>query len=198
RLVAVVDAAKALQAAIVEALDAEAQAVDAGSAVELEAAVLGSAGIGLQGDLAAGRETQAAAGALQEALDVFRRKQAGRAATEEHRLHGAAPHKRQVMVEVGQQRIDVGGERQRATSLVRIEVAVRAFAHAPRQVHVERERRWVELHACGSLVRALLDAQRRCRRAGDRSGKMSVHGVVYAPMRRSARVSASPRASMCA
>src|SRR5207342_1370993 len=160
RLVAVVDAAKALQAAIVEALDAEAQAVDAGSAVELEAAVFGGAGIGLQGDLAAGRETQAAAGALQEALDVFRRKQAGRAAAEEHRLHRATPHQRQVMVEVGQQRIDVGGERQRAPPLVRIEVAVWAFAHAPRQVHVERKRRWMKRRASGPLVRAPLNARR--------------------------------------
>jgi hypothetical protein len=33
--------------------------------------VLGGAGVGLQSDLAAGRKAQAAAGALQEAIDVF-------------------------------------------------------------------------------------------------------------------------------
>ena len=83
-LAAVVDAAQALQAAVVEALDAEAEAVHAGRAVHLEAAVLGGAGIGFQRDLAARREAQARAGALQEAVDRFGREQARRAAAEEH------------------------------------------------------------------------------------------------------------------
>jgi hypothetical protein len=43
---------------------------------------------------------------------------------------------------VAQQCIDVGLERQLALGLVRVEIAVRAFAHAPRQVHVQRQRRW--------------------------------------------------------
>ena len=81
-------------------------------AVVREAAVLGRAGIGFQGDLAIGREAQPAAGRLQEGVDGLRREQAGRAATEEHAVHHAAPDQRQVLVEVGDQCIDIGVERQ--------------------------------------------------------------------------------------
>ena len=81
-LAAVVDAAQSLQAAVVEALDAEAQAVDAGSEVTLEAVVLGGAGVGLERDLAAGREAQPRAGLLQEVVDGIRREQRRRAAAE--------------------------------------------------------------------------------------------------------------------
>ena len=43
--------------------------------------------------------------------------------------------------QVAQQRVDVLDVRQRAARFVGVEVAVRALAHAPRQVHVERQRR---------------------------------------------------------
>lgn len=69
---AVVDAAQALERFIVEGLDAETQPVHAGSAVELEAAVLGGARVGFQRDLAARREAETAARRLQEAVDEFR------------------------------------------------------------------------------------------------------------------------------
>src|SRR5690606_21932734 len=62
-LPAVVDAAQALQATVVETLDTEAQPVDARRAVTLESAVLGGAGIGLQRDFAARREPQPRTGA---------------------------------------------------------------------------------------------------------------------------------------
>ena len=146
RLAAVVDAAEPFQAAVIETLDAEAEAIDAGVAVALEAAVLGGARIGLQGDFAPRGEAQPRTGALQEAVDEFRRHQARGTTAEKHRLHGAAPDQRQVEVEVGQQRIDVGGERQLAAALVRVEIAVRAFAHAPRNVDVQRQRRWGKDH----------------------------------------------------
>ena len=116
-------------------------AVHAGGAIMLEAAMLGGAGIGFQRDLEVRCEAQARAGRLQERIDRFRREQRRRAAAEEHRVHGAAPCQRQVVVEVGDQCIDIGRERQRALRLVRIEIAIRTLAHAPGQVHVERERR---------------------------------------------------------
>ncbi|KAG1452868.1 hypothetical protein G6F57_015856 [Rhizopus arrhizus] len=140
-LATVVDAAQALEHRVVETLDAEAEAVHAGRAVAVEAAVFGGARVGFQGDLGIGREAQARAGLLQEAVDRFRREQAGRAATEEHAVHHPSPDQRQVLVQVAQQRVDVGIERQLALGLVRVEVAVGAFAHAPRQVHVQRQRR---------------------------------------------------------
>ena len=52
-----------------------------------------------------------------------------------------SPHRGQHPFEVDEQRIDVFALRQRSAPLVRIEVAVRALAHAPRKVHVQRERR---------------------------------------------------------
>ena len=50
------------------------------------------------------------------------------------------PRRRQRALEIGDQRIHVGGVGQRLAQLVRIEVAVRALPHAPRDVDVERER----------------------------------------------------------
>ncbi|MCW0416884.1 hypothetical protein NB689_002638 [Xanthomonas sacchari] len=137
---AVVDAAQPLQGRVVEALDAEAQAIHPGRQVAVEAAMLGGAGVGLQGDLQARREAQPGAGRLQEAIDRLGRKQAGRTAAEEHAVDYAAPDQRQVLVQVADQRIHIGVERQRALGRMRIEIAVRAFAHAPGQVHVERQR----------------------------------------------------------
>src|SRR3546814_7723442 len=93
----------ALQATVVETLDAEAQAVHAGGAITFEAAVLGGAGIGLQGDLATRGEAQAAAGLLQEGVDRLGREQRWRAAAGEHRQHRAPQGQRQVVVEVGDQ-----------------------------------------------------------------------------------------------
>src|SRR5690606_3355997 len=158
---AVVDAAQPLQAAVVETLDAEADPVHPGGAVVLEAAVFGGAGVGLERHLQAGREPQPGAGALQEAVDLRRWKQAWRAAAEEHAVHGAAPGQRQVVVEVGQQRVDVAVERQRPARLVRVEVAVRALAHAPGQVHVQRQRRWAQ-HRPGGASSAGSMSTRGC------------------------------------
>ena len=142
RLAAVVDAAQPCQAAVVETLDAEAQPVDAGLPVVPEASVLGGAGVGLECDLGIGREAQARRGAFEEPGDRRGRKQARRTAAEEHAVHRAAPDQRQVLIEIGQQRIHVGIERRRAAlEFVRVEIAVRTLSHAPGQVHVQRQRR---------------------------------------------------------
>ena len=110
RLGAVVDPPQPLQAAVIEALDAEAEPVDAGGQVVGEAAMLGGAGVGFQGDFQARHEAQAGGRALQEAVDGSWREQAGSAASEEHGVHGAAPGQRQVVVKVGQQGVNVGVE----------------------------------------------------------------------------------------
>lgn len=148
---AVMDAPQALQGGVVETLHAEAQPVDPGRTVPVETPVLGGPGIGFQGDFQIGRKAQARGGGLQEAIDRFGRKQAGRAAAKEHRVHHAAPHQRQVRIQVADQRIHVVVERQRALGRMRIEIAVRAFAHAPGQVHVQRERRRDQVGHSGVL-----------------------------------------------
>src|SRR5690606_27370830 len=125
------------QAAVVKALDAEAEAIDPGRQVVGKAAVLGCARVGFQGDLEAGHEAQAGGGTLQEAVDGGGREQAGGAAAEEHGVDGAVPGQGQVVVEVGEQGVDVGVEGEFAAGLVRVEVAVGAFADAPGEVDVE-------------------------------------------------------------
>ncbi len=147
-LAAVVDAAQAPERVVVEGLDAEADAVHPGRAVAVEAAVLGGAGVGLQRHFQVRREPQPRAGLLQEAVDRLGREQAGGAAAEEHAADHPAPDQRQVLVQVADQRVDIGVERQRALAGMRVEIAVRAFAHAPGQVHVQRQGRWHQPHRC--------------------------------------------------
>jgi hypothetical protein len=138
----VMHAAQGLQVRVVEALDTERQARDAGIAVGAEAVALEGAGIGLERDLAAGLQLQPRAQVAHQPFDGGGREQAGRAAADEHAVHGAAPHQRQRGIQVGQQRVEVAVERRLARChLVRVEVAVRALAQAPRQVHVDRQRR---------------------------------------------------------
>ena len=90
---------------------------------------------------ASGLERQARAHAGEQRVDRFRREQARRAAADEHAGQPPAPDRGQQRFEVEQQLLDVCLLRQLARALVRIEVAIRALAHAPRDVHVERERR---------------------------------------------------------
>ena len=147
-----VDAAQPAQLVVVEALHAERDAVDARREIAVETAVLDRAGVGLQGDLGVVGQRQPFAYAVEQARDQFRREQAGRAAAEKDADDGA-PFKcggevGAVGVEVGQQVVDVGGVGRRlAAQTVRVEVAVRAFLHAPRHVHVQRQRRGDQAHA---------------------------------------------------
>jgi hypothetical protein len=141
RLVLVVDAAQRLQMPAVEALDADRQAVDAAGAVGLELLGLEGAGIGFHRDLGVDLQRQQRAHVGQQAVQRCRRHQAGRAAADEHRVDLAAPDQRQRLFEVGAQRVQVGLLRHRAVRFVRIEIAVRALAHAPGPVDVQRQRR---------------------------------------------------------
>ena len=58
-----------------------------------------------------------------------------------HRLDAPSPYRRQCELEIGDQSIDVLCLGHVAAALVRVEIAIRTFFHAPRNVHVERERR---------------------------------------------------------
>ena len=96
---AVVHAADGLQMLVVEALHADRQARHAGGAVGAEAVALEGAGVGLERDLAIGRELQACAQVADQAVDASGRKQAGRTAADEDAVHrcgprsAAAPHR---------------------------------------------------------------------------------------------------------
>ncbi len=136
----VVDAPQRLEMARVEALDAERDARHARFAETGELARLHRTGIGLQGDFRARYQLRQRAHAGQDAVDPRRRKQAGGAAPEKYRMDPAPPDVGQRAFQVKQQRVDVGGLGD-ALRRVRIEIAIRALLHAPRQVDVERQRR---------------------------------------------------------
>jgi hypothetical protein len=126
----------------VEALDANRQPVHAAHAKLRELVGFERAGIRFERDFGVGIERQQRAHVGQQPIESFRRHQTRRPAADEHRMHLPAPHERQRLFEVAAQRVEVIvlGE-SAALRLVRVEIAVRALAHAPREMHVERERR---------------------------------------------------------
>src|SRR5690606_36251425 len=117
------------------------EAVDPGLAERREPRGIGGAGIRFERDLGVWGETRLGAHAVEQARDRGTREEARRAAAQKHGLDRPALRERYFRTQVAQQRVDVVDVAQRAARLVRIEVAVRALADAPRQVHVERERR---------------------------------------------------------
>jgi hypothetical protein len=125
----------------IEALHAEREAVDAGREESRELLPLEGAGIGFERDLRARHDGQPRADAAEQAVDRVGGEDARRSAADEHADDLAAPYERQRALEVLQQRVDVLRLGNVAACLVRVEVAVRALAHAPRDVHVQRQRR---------------------------------------------------------
>src|SRR4051794_35099828 len=94
-------------------------------------------------------------------VDGLRREEARRATADEHAHEPPSPHRRKQRLEIGDELGHVFTLGQRLGALMRVEVAVRAFAHAPGDVHVQRERRQDrELYAPGAL-----NADRRHARA---------------------------------
>jgi len=141
RLAVVVDAAERLEMARIEALDADRQPVDARRAEHLEFLRLECAGVRFERDLGVDSERHARAHRADDLLDACRREHARRAAAEKHAVDLAAPYQRQRGLKIGDERVDVTLLGNRLARLVRIEIAIRAFAQAPRNVDVERERR---------------------------------------------------------
>ncbi len=115
------------------------------------------AGVRLHRDLGVGQHAQPRAHRAEQQVDRPGREQARRAAADEDALNRSAPDQRERGLEVRDQRVDVaaleigrdptlrrlarGTRIDTGAQFVRIEVAVRALANAPRKVQVERERR---------------------------------------------------------
>jgi hypothetical protein len=136
-----VDAAELLEHSLVEALDADGEAVHAGVTESAKAASLHRARICLQRDFRARLYRDAGANAREQRVDGLRGEQARRPATDENAGEPPAPHRWQQLFQVGEQALDVLVFRQGAGALVRVEVAIRTLAHAPRDMDVKRERR---------------------------------------------------------
>ncbi len=140
RLATTVNATDFAEHAVIETLYADGQAIDPGRAELAETTLFNGAGIGLQRDFHIRLAAQTRADAGEQTVNGFRRKQARRAATDENAADDAPPHRRQFQVEISQERIDVLTFGESRTGLMRIEIAIRAFTHAPGNVHVECER----------------------------------------------------------
>ena len=101
--------------------------------------MLDRARIGFKRDLDVACEIEPRGDAVEQARDFVRREQTRRAAAKKYTLQHAALREWQILIEISQQRIDVLALRQRARRVVRIEIAVRAFAHAPWDMDVKRK-----------------------------------------------------------
>jgi hypothetical protein len=122
---------------VVEALDAEAEAIDAAGAEGAQRFEIGVAGIALQGDLGLRLDPEDPAGRLQQAPHLGRLHQAGRAAAEEDAVHALAEGG--VLAELALDRRQVDVDTVEAAGLA-VEVAVRADRQAEREVHVQCNR----------------------------------------------------------
>ncbi len=145
----------------VETLDANRQAVDSAGRIAAEFFCLEGAGVGLHGDLGAGFERQQAADVGHQSIQPLRRHQARRTAADKNRHDPAAPYQRQRLLQISPQRIKIRALGQLATGLVRVEVAVRTLAHAPGEMHVQRQRRQGRQVQDAGLQVAVDDAPRR-------------------------------------
>src|SRR5690348_1053448 len=119
-------------------------AVDACRPVFRESTALYRAGICLQGHLEVGCQCEMPLGGLEERRHCARGKQARRAAAEKDADHLAAGDLRRLCREIALQSLDVATLLELAMQGMRVEIAVRAFAHAPRKMHIKRERRGFE------------------------------------------------------
>src|SRR5438094_874639 len=150
-----VDAAESREHAIVKALHADRDAVHARLPEAGEARRFDRARIRFERDFRARLERQARAHAGKQRLDRSGREQARRAATDEYADDASSPHGRKKIFKVIDQLPNVLALGELTAALVRVEVAVRAFAHAPGDVNIERERRQ-ELHAAIISIAILL------------------------------------------
>jgi hypothetical protein len=135
----VVDATQGPEVNRVETLDPQGQAVHAGLPEPPETGHLEGARVRLQGDFRQRRHSQQGAQAHQQAVDGFRREQAGGTASDEDAGDLAAPDLGHGLFQIPEQRVQVAGFRDVVARGVGIEVAVGALAHAPGDMDVQTQ-----------------------------------------------------------
>src|SRR5579863_126145 len=135
------DATEGCESRRIETLRAEGDARNARAAVLAEYAALDRARVCFQRDLGIRREPQLRTRALEHAADGARREQARGPAAEEHRAHLAAADRGRLRGKIARETLHIGLFGEFPVQRVGVEIAVRALAHAPGKVHVERQRR---------------------------------------------------------
>ena len=124
------DAPQTLQRGIVETLHADGKARDTCVFKPLKLLFFKCAGVGFERDFGLRLQLYQRTHAVKQAVYRGRLKQAGRAAADKHGVNRTPPN-------VGQ----FAFFGQAVFGLVGIEVAIRAFAHAPRDMDIERQGR---------------------------------------------------------
>ena len=144
RLRAVVNAPDAGKRGVVKTLHAQRETIDAGIAKGTKTRRFHRAGVGFQGDFHVRCQPEFVISGVQQAGDVGGVKQTGRAAAEKHGLDAPPAQFFGGQMQIGQQRGEIARlhvlRQVCAVQRVGVEIAIRAFAHAPGQVHVERKR----------------------------------------------------------
>jgi hypothetical protein len=139
-LISIMDAPQRFQMRLVKTLYAQRQSVHTGIAKALEFIRLDRAGIGFQRNFGIDIQRQQHAHRAENSIHRLRRKQAGRTAADKHAVYLAPPDQWQRHFQVANQRIDIGCFRHFTARLMRIEIAVGTFAHAPGNMDIQRQR----------------------------------------------------------
>src|SRR5271168_2726220 len=133
------NAAQYLECIRVKALRTQRHAIDARLGIALELAALYRPWVRIQGDFRAVRELNPLLERADQAGELGRSEQARRPAAKKYAVDPAPRHACCLGLEIPDQRVDIRDVGLAGLQLMRIEIAVRAFAHAPRHVHVQRE-----------------------------------------------------------
>ena len=175
RCAIVMDPADPLQHPRVKALHPERQTVYPGLTKTGKALRFKGTGVGLERNLGVWNQAYPRPDAGDQALDRLGRQEARSPTAEKDGVYGPPPDHRQRQLKISQHRIHKRLSRNLSVRtrpclwprLMRIEVAIRALTHAPRDVHVERQRRKrFEANRPRSRVR-----NSACNRARDRDDR---------------------------
>ncbi len=148
------DAPQRVQHPVVETLCAEGQPIDAGAEIAGRIAALHGAGVRFQRYLCAVGQPELPGDPVQQPPDLVWREQARRAAPQEYADQFAAPGTGGLERQVRLEGAEIPRPRRIVTGSVGIEVTVGALAHAPGQVHVQRQRHASAVHQISCSLRA--------------------------------------------
>ena len=149
----IVNAPEALQALVRKTLNPERESIDTRRTEALELRFVRRAGVGFERDFGILRHGPDRAHAREKPLERLSRHEARRAAPEKDRFDGAAFGGLGPGGQVDEHRLDVARLVKTRGRPVRIEVAVRALAHAPGPVEIERHGRKARSFRLERLVR---------------------------------------------
>lgn len=125
----------------VETLDPDGETVDARCPESVEPAGFERAGVGFQGNFGICGEGKACPQFPEQAIVEVAAHQGRSAASDEHGLYWSIGGKGQVLVEIFEQSLQIGGFRDCPGESVGVEVTVGALPHAPGYVNIEAQRR---------------------------------------------------------